>query len=49
MKFGFTVPVRGPGADPEGMANIAASGESHGYSYIAVNDHVVVPKNVASL
>ena len=49
MEFGFTVPVRGPGADPEGMANIAAAAESYGYSYIAVNDHVVVPKDVASL
>ena len=49
MEFFCTVPVRGPGADPEGMANIAAAAESYGYSYIAVNDHVVVPKDVASL
>ena len=49
MKFGFTVPVSGPGANPQGMAEIAGAAESYGYSYIAVNDHVVVPRDIHSL
>ena len=49
MKFGFTVPVNGPGANPQGIAEIAGAAESFGYSYIAVNDHVVVPRDIHSL
>ncbi len=49
MKFGFTVPVRGPGANPEGMIEIGNAAESHGYSFIAVNDHIVVPRDINSL
>ena len=49
MKFGFTVPVRGPGANPEGMIGIGNAAESHGYSFIAVNDHIVVPRDINSL
>ena len=49
MKFGFTVPVRGPGANPEVMIEIGNAAESHGYSFISVNDHIVVPRDINSL
>ena len=48
MKFGFNVPVRGPGADPVGMTEIARRAESLGYDYIAVTDHISVPRNINS-
>ena len=48
MKFGFNVPVRGPGADPVGMTEIARRAESLGYDYIAVTDHIAVPRNINS-
>ena len=38
MKFGFNVPVRGPGADREGMHEIARHAELLNYDYIAVTD-----------
>ena len=49
MKIGFNVPVRGPGADPAGMTEIARRAETSGYDYIAVTDHVAVPRNIQSL
>ena len=48
MKFGFNVPVRGPGADPVGMTEIARRAESLGYDYIAVTDHIAVPRHINS-
>ena len=48
MKFGFNVPVRGPGADPAGMTKIARRAESLGYDYISVTDHIAVPRNIDS-
>ncbi len=49
MKIGFNVPVRGPGADPNGMTQIARRAEDAGYDYIAVTDHVAVPRNIQSV
>ena len=48
MKFGFNVPVRGPGADPVGMTEIAHRAESLGYDYISVTDHIAVPRHIDS-
>ncbi len=48
MKFGFNVPVRGPGSDPVGMTEIARRAESLGYDYIAVTDHIAVPRHINS-
>ena len=48
MKFGFNVPVRGPGADRKGMHEIARRAELLNYDYIAVTDHIAVPRNIDS-
>ena len=48
MKFGFNVPVRGPGADRKGMHEIACRAELLNYDYIAVTDHIAVPRNIDS-
>ncbi|MBT5109010.1 MAG: LLM class F420-dependent oxidoreductase [Rhodospirillaceae bacterium] len=48
MDFGFAVPTRGPLAAPEDICRIASHGESLGYAHVYVNDHVVVPGDIAS-
>jgi probable F420-dependent oxidoreductase len=48
MKFGFTVPTRGPLATRESIKAIMEKGEALGFAYATVNDHIVVPKDVAS-
>ncbi len=48
MEFGFYLPTRGPLSAPDRMTALAAKGEELGYGYIAVTDHVVVPRNVDS-
>lgn len=48
MEFGFYLPTRGPLGTPEHMTALAAKGEELGYGYIAVTDHVVVPRGVDS-
>ena len=46
MKFGFNVPVHGPEANPVGIATIVGSAEKSGYDYIAVTDHIAVPRRI---
>lgn len=48
MDFGFGVPTRGPLATPEDICKIASHGESLGYAHVYVNDHIVVPGDIAS-
>ena len=48
MEFGFYLPTRGPLSTPEHMTALAAKGEELGYGYVAVTDHVVVPRSVES-
>jgi probable F420-dependent oxidoreductase len=43
MQFGFNLPNSGKLAAPEIMARIARAGESLGYDYLTVTDHVVLP------
>jgi probable F420-dependent oxidoreductase len=43
MQFGFNLPNSGALAAPEIMARIAREGESLGYDYLTVTDHVVLP------
>jgi probable F420-dependent oxidoreductase len=43
MQIGFNLPVSGPMASPEVMANIAQLGESLGFDYLTLTDHVALP------
>ena len=48
MKYGFTLPGRGPLATPETLGRIARAGEELGYDALFTGDHILVPKNIAS-
>src|ERR1700746_1314713 len=43
MQFGFNLPNSGALGTPEIMARIAPEGETLGYGYLTVTDHVVLP------
>ena len=46
MNFGLAVPNRGPMATPETIKEIAQNAERLGYRYLAVPDHIVVPRKI---
>ena len=46
MQYGFTAPVSGALAGPESLARIAAEGETMGYDYATISDHVVIPRDI---
>ena len=48
MKYGFTLPGRGPLATPETLGTIARKGEELGYDALFTGDHILVPRNIAS-
>ncbi|MBT5264611.1 MAG: LLM class F420-dependent oxidoreductase [Rhodospirillaceae bacterium] len=48
MKFGLQLMTRGAGASADGVVAIAEKAEALGFSYIAPNDHIVVPSDIAS-
>lgn len=48
MNFGFDIPTRGPLASPEMITAIAQKGEALGFGTAYVNDHIVVPRDIAS-
>ena len=48
MKYGFTLPGRGPLATPETLGRIARTGEELGYDALFTGDHILVPRNIAS-
>ena len=48
MDFGFYVPTRGPLSAPENMKTLVTKGEELGFGYMAITDHVVVPRTVDS-
>jgi probable F420-dependent oxidoreductase len=48
MKFGFTVPTRGPLATPESIARVVREGEALGFDFARVNAHIVVPRRIES-
>lgn len=49
MKYGFTVPSRGPLAAPDALVAIARRGEELGYDSISIGDHIVIPRNIDSI
>jgi probable F420-dependent oxidoreductase len=48
MRYGFTLPGRGPLATPDNLAAIARRGEELGYQFVLFGDHIVVPRQIAS-
>ena len=48
MKYGFTLPGRGPLATPERLGALAKKGEELGYDTVLTGDHILVPRNIAS-
>ena len=48
MNFGYDIPTRGPLASPENITAIAQKGEALGFGTAYVNDHIVIPRNIAS-
>ena len=48
MKYGFSIPGRGPFAQPDALARIVKRGEALGYNAFSVGDHIIVPKHIAS-
>jgi probable F420-dependent oxidoreductase len=48
MRYGFTLPGRGPLATPDNLAAIAKRGEELGYHLLLFGDHIVVPRHIAS-
>ena len=43
MRIGFNLPVSGPMAAPATMAKVAQLGESLGFSYLTMTDHIALP------
>jgi probable F420-dependent oxidoreductase len=43
MEYGFNLPISGPMSDPDTMTRIAREGEAHGYDYLTLTDHIVLP------
>ena len=48
MKFGINTQTRGPLATRGAYMAIAETGDRHGYDFISVNDHVVIPATISS-
>ena len=48
MKYGFSLPIRGPLATPERLVALAKKGEELGYDTVLTGDHILVPRKIAS-
>jgi probable F420-dependent oxidoreductase len=48
MKYGLTLPGRGPLATPDNLGLIAKRAEALGYYMVLFGDHIVVPRHIAS-
>src|SRR5215510_3388365 len=48
MRYGLTLPGRGPLATPDNLAIIAKRAEELGYYMILFGDHLVVPRDITS-
>ncbi len=48
MKLGMQIMTRGPMAVPGGIAAVAREAEALGFDYAALNDHLVVPRDIGS-
>lgn len=48
MNVGLTIPVRGPLATADSAKALAERAEALGFAHLAVTDHIIVPKTIAS-
>ena len=48
MKYGFTLPGRGPLATPERLGILARKGEEFGFDALLTGDHILVPRTIKS-
>ena len=48
MDFGVATVTRGECSSREGYIAVAEAAERLGFGFISVNDHVVVPRDIAS-
>lgn len=48
MDYGFSIPTRGTLATREALIAMARRGEELGFGYIAIPDHIVIPRQIAS-
>ena len=48
MEYGLGIPTRGPLAHPASIEAIATRAEALGFSWLAVSDHLIVPRAIDS-
>jgi len=48
MDYGFSIPTRGPLATRDSLLAIVKRGEELGFSYLAIPDHIVIPRQIGS-
>ena len=48
MKYGFSVPTRGPLATADSLVTLAKHGEEMGFDFVGVSDHIIIPKDIRS-
>jgi probable F420-dependent oxidoreductase len=48
MDYGFSIPTRGTLATREGVLALARQGEDLGFNYLAIPDHIVIPRQIGS-
>jgi probable F420-dependent oxidoreductase len=48
VDFGFNIPARGVLASPESMLALARRAEELGFAYLAVPDHILIPRTIGS-
>ena len=48
MDFGFSIPTRGALATQQAVLALAQHGEQLGFGHLAVPDHIIIPRSIAS-
>jgi probable F420-dependent oxidoreductase len=48
MDYGFNIPPRGPLATRDNILALAKRGEELGFAYLAIPDHIVIPRRIDS-
>jgi len=48
MDYGFSIPTRGTLATRESVLALARRGEELGFNYLAIPDHIVIPRKIGS-
>jgi alkanesulfonate monooxygenase SsuD/methylene tetrahydromethanopterin reductase-like flavin-dependent oxidoreductase (luciferase family) len=48
MDYGFSIPIRGTLANRESVLALARRGEELGFNYLAISDHIVIPRKIGS-